>query len=324
MKKPKSIVFQRLVQREELGITLVLILVCLCFSLTTKSFATIENVALVVRQFSIVGIMAVGMFFVISGGGIDLSIGAILAVSATVVAQTLKMGIPTILSIVLGLIVGGLLGMFNGLVVTKLRIREIIATLGMAYVLRGSLLFIAGAKWITNLPESFTFIGQGFLAGIPVPIYILTIVVLGAHLFSGFTPIGRQVKAVGGNVKAAALSGVNVERIKVMTFLLGGLAAGIGGILFAARMGSIQTNAGTGMEFQVIGSALIGGATFSGEGSPLGAVLGAALLGVLSNGLVLLGVSVFLEGVVVGSLIIIATVVNILRSRYEIETSLAG
>jgi ribose transport system permease protein len=309
--------FERLIQREEIGIAFVLLVVFFFFSVIKPSFLSYDNLILVARQISIVALMAIGASFIISGGGIDLSVGSILAVSANFTAQTLKIGYTPIISILLGIVSGSVCGLLNGVIVTKLKIREIIATLGTSYILRGSLLFIAGAKWIVNLPEKFTIIGQGYLFNVPIPVLILIGIGFSAQMFSMNTPLGRQIKAMGGNKESAILSGIIVDKVKIFTFFLGGLLAGIAGVLYAARMGSIQSNAGLGMEFQAIASALIGGSSFWGEGTPLGAILGAALLGIINNGLVLVGVSVYLEGIIIGFLILIAVIINILRSRYE-------
>jgi ribose transport system permease protein len=306
-----------IVQYEEIGIAGALIVVFLVFGIANPAFVSSVNIMRLLRQACILGIMAIGTVYVISANGIDISVGAILAVSSTIVAQSLLNGSNVLVSIGLALLVSVLLGAVNGLIVTKLGVKELIATFATAYIIRGLLLQISGAKWLTNLPKSFTVIGQGNVFGIPVPAFILAGVLIAAYIFSNHTPLGKQVKAVGGNEEASRLSGISMTKVKILTFSICGFCTGIAGVVYAARMGSVQSNAGVGMEFDVISAAMIGGANFNGEGSPVGALLGALLLTAIKNGLVILGFSSFFEGVVTGALILVALVVNMLRSRYQ-------
>lgn len=306
-----------LVQHEEIGIGAALLVVFLIFGIADPSFISGVNLMRLLRQACILGIMAIGMVYVITSNGIDLSVGAILAVSSTIAAQMLVSGTGLVIALFCAVAAATLLGLINGLIVTKLGIKELIATFATSYIIRGLLLQISGAKWLTNLPKKFTFLGQGSLLGIPVPFYLLMGTLICGYIFSNHTPLGRQIKAVGGNREAAVLSGISINRIKILTFTICGFCAGIAGIIYAARMGSVQSNAGEGMEFEIISAAMIGGADFNGEGSPAGAFMGALLLTAIKNGMVILGVSSFMEGVVTGSLILLALIVNMLRGKYE-------
>lgn len=306
-----------LVQHEEIGIAAALIIVFIVFGIANPAFISAVNLMRLLRQACILGIMAVGIVYVIAANGIDVSVGAILAVSSTIAAQLLTDGRPVASAIAAAIASATLLGLVNGLIVTRLGIKELIATFASSYIIRGLLLQISGAKWLTNLPKGFTVWGQGSFLGIPVPVFVLAAVLIGGYLFSNYTPLGKQVKAIGGNEEAARLSGISIRRVKTLTFTICGFSAGIAGVIYAARMGSVQSNAGEGMEFEVISAAMIGGVDFNGEGSPVGALLGALLLTAIKNGLVILGVSSFMEGVVTGALILIALVVNMLRSRYQ-------
>lgn len=321
--KLKTIKWQ-LVQREEIGIIITLLFVVLVFGTLKPSFLGRVNIIRLLRQGCILSIMAIGIEFVISCNGMDVSVGAILAVCATIVAQLQIDGWNMSLSIGATVAIGGVLGLLNGLIVTKLHIKELIATLGTSYLIRGLLLQISGAKWLTNLPRSFKFIGQGDWLGIPIPVFILAGVITLTILFSNYTPLGKQIKAIGGNLEAAKLMGVHTDSVKMISFIICGLLTGVAGVVYASRMGSVQSNAGNGMEFEVISAALIGGASFDGSGSPIGAFLGAMLLTVISNGMVVLGISSYLEDVIIGILIIIALIVNFFRSRYEISLEVRG
>ncbi|NLF28731.1 MAG: ABC transporter permease [Clostridiales bacterium] len=324
MKGKWKTIQRQLVQREEIGIVVTLLVVMAIFGVLKPTFLGRVNLIRLLRQGCILSIMAIGISFVISSNGMDVSVGAVLAVCATIVAQMQVDGRNMYLSIAAAVAAGGLLGLINGLIVTKLHIKELIATLGTSYLIRGLLLQISGAKWLTNLPRPFKFIGQGDWLGIPVPVFILAGVIVLTIFFSNYTPLGKQIRAIGGNLEAAKLTGVKADRVKALSFMLCGLLTGVASVVYASRMGSVQSNAGNGMEFEVISAALIGGASFDGSGSPIGAFLGAMLLTAISNGIVLLGISTYLEDVIIGLLILVALIVNLLRSRYEIALEVSG
>ncbi|MEG1516299.1 MAG: ABC transporter permease [Clostridia bacterium] len=324
MKDKWKTIKRYLVQREEIGIVVTLLVIMAIFGMLRPEFLGRVNLIRLLRQGCILSIMAIGIEFVIAGNGMDVSVGAILAVCATIVAQMLSDGRDMMFSILTAVAAGGLLGLVNGLIVTKLHIKELIATLGTSYLIRGLLLQISGAKWLTNLPRSFKFIGQGNWLGVPVPVFILAGVIAATILFSNYTPLGKQLKAIGGNLEAAKLTGVKTERVKTLSFVLCGLLTGVASVVYASRMGSVQSNAGNGMEFEVISAALIGGASFDGSGSPIGAFLGAMLLTTISNGIVLLGISTYLEDVLIGILMLVALIVSLVRSRYEIALEVSG
>jgi len=276
----------------------------------------------VLRQVSINLCLSVGMTLVIISSGIDLSVGAILAFSGAVCAGLLKWGIPieafdlwigfTVLGAVIAAsLVGYLLGWFNGWVITKFTVPPFVATLAMLTIARGMSYLYTQGKPISNLGEGFEFIGSGWWLGIPVPVWISVGVVLIFVFITKKTSLGRFIYAIGGNERAALLSGVPVKKVKRLVYAISGLMAAIGGVLITSRLNSAQPNAGMSYELDAIAAIVIGGTSLSGgKGSVMGTVLGVLLIGVLNNGLVLLNVSPFWQQVVKGLVILLAVVID--------------
>jgi ribose transport system permease protein len=291
-------------------------------SVASDNFLTVDNGLNVLRQISINLCLSLGMTLVILSGGIDLSVGSILALSGAIAAGLLKNGIPfeganalvqftPFGAVVAGLVVGLGLGCGNGLCITRLNLPPFVATLGMLSVARGFTLLWTGGFPITGLGESFGFIGTGHWLGIPMPGWIsvvLTLLVLG---LARRTRLGRHIYAVGGNERAAALSGLNVKGIKLAVYTLAGGLAGAAGLLVTARLDSATPTAGVSYELDSIAAVVIGGTSLSGgRGSVLGTALGCLIIGVLNNGLVLLEVSPFWQQVVKGAVIIAAVALD--------------
>ena len=291
-------------------------------SVASDNFLTVDNGLNVLRQISINLCLSLGMTLVILSGGIDLSVGSILALSGAIAAGLLKNGIPfeganalvqftPFGAVVAGLVVGLGLGCGNGLCITRLNLPPFVATLGMHSVARGFTLLWTGGFPITGLGESFGFIGTGHWLGIPMPGWIsvvLTLLVLG---LARRTRLGRHIYAVGGNERAAALSGLNVKGIKLAVYTLAGGLAGAAGLLVTARLDSATPTAGVSYELDSIAAVVIGGTSLSGgRGSVLGTALGCLIIGVLNNGLVLLEVSPFWQQVVKGAVIIAAVALD--------------
>lgn len=284
-----------------------LLLVCIVFSILTDSFFTEYNLLNVLRQSAVTGILAAGMTFVIISGGIDLSVGSVVAVSGVFAAGLMRDGVPVPLAILVAIAIGLVFGAINGIAIAIFKIPPFIATLGTMTI--GSSIALAYTQGlpISGLPKEFTYLGQGSIGPIPVPIVIAAVVIVLAAIVLSRTIVGRYAFALGGNEKATYLSGVSTTRWKITMYALLGVLGGIAGVLLAARQNSGQPNAGTGIELSVIAAVVIGGTSLSGgRGSVWGAVIGTLLITVINNGLNLLNVSPYYQGLFVGGLILLA------------------
>jgi len=299
------------------------------FGLISNRFFTPNNLWIILRQTSVNLCIAVGMTFVILTGGIDLSVGSILGFSGAVTAKLLKYGITlTAFGVVLkfdplgasilGILVGFAIGLFNGFIITKFRVPPFVATLGMLTAVRGFIMLWTKGHPITKLGENFDYIGSGWFLGVPMPVWIAAIVTLTGILILRKTKFGRHVYAVGGNERAAILSGVNTNRIKLWVYAISGTLSAIAGLIVTARLDSAQPNAGMMYELDAIAATVIGGTSLSGgKGTITGTVIGALIMGVLNNGLVLAGVSPFWQQVAKGFIIILAVIVERLGRKEE-------
>ncbi|HET9493206.1 MAG TPA: ABC transporter permease [Chloroflexia bacterium] len=304
-----------LVQRE-FALLGVLVIFGIIMTAASPVFLTRGNIEALLLGLSVEGTIAVGMVMVMIIGGFDLSVGSTLAFTGVVTGLALTAGIPTPISVAIGLLAALGVGLSNGLLVAKLKINAFIATLGMMLTVRGLLLVLAEGKTVLNLPRDFTVIGQGTLVGIQYPIYIMLLVVIVGDLLMRNSKFFRQNYYVGGNERAARLSGMNVDRVKIVNFCIVALLAGLAGLMITARFGAASVTVGNGIELRVITAAIIGGASLNGgEGSVLGAFLGALFMGVLANALNLLGVDVYWQNLVTGLILIIAVVIDVLNER---------
>jgi ribose/xylose/arabinose/galactoside ABC-type transport system permease subunit len=247
------------------------------------------------------------MTFVLVGGGLDLSVGSVLALGGVIAGLALLGGVPIWISVLLGVLAGVLIGLFNGIVVAVFKIPSLIVTLGMMYFARGVVQVLTRGNPVYPLPEAFNFLGQGFIAGVPVVVIAAALLGVVAHVVLTQTAYGRSVFALGGNRETARLSGINVRRITIWIYVLCGAASGFTGVLTAARLASALSNAGTGMELQVIAGCIIGGTSmFGGSGSILGTLIGVAFMNIIANGMVLMRISVYYQSMVIGAIIIMA------------------
>jgi inositol transport system permease protein len=309
------------------AILFILLGLVLVLSIATPSFLQPQNLINVVRQISVIGLLAIGVTVVIISTGIDLSLGSVLALASVVAASVAQspdwarpmypgLQLPVLVAFGAGLAVGALCGLINGALIAGFRIPPFIATLGMMTAARGVALIYSNGRPISGLKEEFNFIGQGSILGIPVPIIILAIVAVGAHLMLHNTRFGRHVYAVGGNEQAARVSGLNLTRIKILIYVFAGLLAGLGGLVLSARIGSGQPTLGQGAELDAIAAAVIGGTSFAGGiGTIWGTLVGALIIGVINNGLDLLNVSPFSQQVVKGVIIVIAIIIDERKNR---------
>lgn len=299
-----------------------LVVLCIVLSIMSDKFFTADNGLNVLRQIAVNICIATGMTLIVLTAGIDLSVGSILALCGAITAGLLKNGIEVHASnlyigftvfgaVVGGLLVGFLLGWFNGFTITKFNVPPFVATLAMLTIARGFTMLYTKGHPISNLGDSFSTIGTGYWLGIPVPVYIAAFVVLIAVFITQKTKIGRYIYAIGGNEQAAKLSGINIKKVKITVYAIAGALAALGGIIVTSRLDSAQPNAGISYELDAIAAVVIGGTSLSGgKGSVWGTVMGAVIIGVLNNGLVLLNVSPFWQQVVKGSVILLAVIID--------------
>ena len=301
----------------QLGTLLGLLGLCFILWILTPHFLTLSNLLNVAQQTSINAIIAVGLTFVIITAGIDLSVGSILAFAGVVLAGTLQAGVPLPLAILVGLGVGMMSGCVNGILISYGRLPPFISTLGMMSVARGCALLFSDGRPISGFSESFRYLATGELFFIPVPVIITGLVYLVAHFVLTRTKFGRYTYAIGGNEEASLLSGVNVKFHKAMVYGLSGLLSGLAAIILTARLNSAQPIAGIMYELDAIAATVIGGTSLmGGRGTIFGTLIGALIIGVLRNGLNLLDVSPYIQQVVIGSVIIVAVLVDtVLKKR---------
>jgi len=284
-----------------------LIVVSLVMIFASDNFLSGANISNVLRQISVVGILAVGMTYAIITGGIDLSVGAVMALAGTVAAGLMVGGMNGALAIGIGLLIAIAFGLANGALVAYARMPPIIVTLATMGIARGLALIYTGGYPIAGLPHWIRFFGSGTILGIQAPIVIMLVVYLIAWVLLEHTAFGRYVFAIGGNEHATRLSGVRVPVYKMLVYTLGGATMGIAGIVLTSRLMSGQPNAGVGFEMDAIAAVVLGGTSIAGgRGSIIGTLLGAMLLGVLNNGLNMMGIDPYVQNVIKGAIILLA------------------
>ena len=302
----------------QLGTLIGLLLLMLVFSLLTPHFLTLSNGMNIAQQTAINAIIAVGMTFVIISAGIDLSVGSIVAFSGVVMAGALKADVPLVFALALGLAAGFLCGCINGLLISRGKLPPFIATLGMMSVARGVVLMISDGRPISGFSSAFRAFANAEFFAIPAPVWVMGVVYIAAHLVLTRSKLGRYTYAMGGNEEATVLSGVNVKFHKTMVYGISGLLSGMAAILLTARLNSAQPIAGMMYELDAIAATVIGGTSLmGGEGRMAGTLIGALIMGVLRNGLNLLGVSSFIQQTVIGAVIIFAVLLDMaLKKRH--------
>ncbi|MCX7026402.1 MAG: ABC transporter permease [Spirochaetes bacterium] len=274
-------------------------------SLLTPNFLSSRNLLNILRQSTIVGIMAIGTTFVIIGGGFDISVGSVLALSAAL-ALGLQSSMHWALAATIAILAGAFVGLVNGVLAAKIRIVPMIATLGTSTIVRGLVYLYTGGYPINGKAPAFEVLGSGYLWGIPVPVIVMIVLVAVFQFILSKTQLGRYCCAVGGNKEATRLAGVSVDFYHMMTFVIGGLMAGISGVVYAARLSSATPLAGQNYDMDAIAAVVIGGTSVSGgEGTVLGAMVGVLLLTIVTNAFNLLGVPVFIQYVIKGLIILV-------------------
>jgi len=309
-----------LAAKKEVGIFIALLAIFLFFSLMSPFFFGLENLINVLRQVSLLGIIAMGMCLVIICGEIDLSVGSIYGASAILTGVLMVSGLPIWLAILLGLATGALCGLLNGLLITYARIPAMIVTLGTMNAVRGLALITSHGRVVNISPRTvtdphlgmFLFLGQGRVGSLPVMCLFFIATAIVAFLVYGKTLLGFRMKAVGGSPRAAKASGINGNRIKIAAFTIVGFLSALAGLLNISFLGNVQGTTGQGMEMNAIAAVIIGGTSLAGgQGTIIGTVIGVLIMGILNNGIILLGVSPFWQMTIIGSVIIVAVAIDI-------------
>ncbi len=298
---------------QKLGPLLALLLISGVLSVMSRDFLTVNNLLNVLRQVSINALIAFGMTFVILLGGIDLSVGAVLALSSVAIASMMAAGIDPVLATLFGVLAGAALGAVNGIIISRGKVAPFIATLGTMTVFRGLALVASDGRPITGFnSDFFSMLGAGYIGNlIPVPVITTMIAFVALWFILKKTVFGRHVYAVGGNEEASLISGVKVNRIKLWVYTLSGGLSALAGVILTSRLNSAQPNAGMGYELDAIAAVVLGGTSLSGgRGWIVGTLIGAVLIGVLNNGLNLLSVSSFYQQVIKGSVILLAVLLD--------------
>ncbi len=304
-------------QLPESRLVLAIIIGGLLLAYQSPAFLTGNNIRSVLLSFSFVAIAALGQVLVIITGRIDLSVGSIIGLCGMVTAILLAADLHIMLAITVGIMLGVLIGVINGLFVTAFSINSFIITLGMLQIARGITVGLTQGDTVTGFPDAFLALGTALFLGLPIPVWVALLLTILFFLLLKFTRFGRDLYALGGNETAAWLAGVPVRRLQLIVFAISGAMAGLAGVLLTARLGAAVSNAGLGYELTVIAAVLIGGASLAGGvGSALGVVLGALLISMVNNALVLLFVPTYWQQTFTGAVIVIAALIDRLRRRY--------
>ncbi|PWW29587.1 ribose ABC transporter membrane protein [Cytobacillus oceanisediminis] len=298
---------------QKLGPVLGLILITIILTIMSPNFLTADNIFNVLRQVSINALIAFGMTFVILTGGIDLSVGSILALASALTAGMLASGMDPVLAVIVGLLAGAVMGLANGLIITKGKVAPFIATLATMTIFRGFTLVYTDGRPITGLSDavSFQMLGKGYFLGVPFPVVTMLIAYFVLFFILRKTTFGRGVYAIGGNEEASRLSGLKVDRLKIGVYSITGFLSALAGITLTSRLNSAQPTAGMSYELDAIAAVVLGGTSLSGgRGWIFGTLIGALIIGVLNNGLNLLNVSSFYQQVVKGGVILLAVLLD--------------
>lgn len=315
MKKSKT---KSLKENPNFGTFIALILLVVIVSVLNSRFLQVSNLMNLLRQLIINGFIALGMTYVILTGGIDLSVGSILAFTSAIFAGLMQNGMSPVLAIILAIVMGAILGFINGLLITKGKLAPFIVTLATMTIFRGATLVYTDGRPIAGQRDNFifAFLGRGKVFGIPFQVILFAIIFILLLILLKKTSFGRRVYAVGGNEKASFISGINIDKVKIFVYTISGILATISGLVLTSRLNSAQPTAGTAYEMDAIAAVVLGGTSMTGgSGSLVGTLIGILILGVLNNGLNLLGVSSFYQQIVKGVVILLAVLVDRKRNK---------
>jgi ribose/xylose/arabinose/galactoside ABC-type transport system permease subunit len=318
--KPGRIDWRYWLARREVIVLLILVAGSVIFNFTHRSYLTGDNIISILSNVSVVAIVSIGMTMVIVTGGIDVSVGSMLALCMLMSAETMVAGGGLVVALLVSLGVGLLVGLINGAIVAFGRIHPIIVTLGTLNIIRAVHIQILGPQWITPPPGAHD-LALGRLIGWPIPWWLTVLLCVLFSLFLGRRPLGRHIYAIGGNTEAARLAGVNVCGVIIFVYAMTGMLVGLAAVIQLGQSGTVQPNAGLGLELQVIAATVIGGASIlGGKGTVVGAVLGALLVEAVHNALITIGNLGLIEGLIIGMLILIAVGVDVIQNRRAIRT----
>jgi ribose transport system permease protein len=306
-----------LLQARELFLVLIIVVGGIIMSSVSPIFLRPGNIKAILLGLSVEATIAAGMTVLLVSGGLDMSVGSTMAFSGVVVTMLMKAGVPVFPAVILGLLSGALVGLINGSIVATWKVNPFIVTLGMLSIVRGFVLLLAQGVTIIDLPVAFTMIGQGEIFGIQYPIVFTILLVILGDTFLRRSRFFRQSYYIGGNEKAAVMTGIKVNRVKIINYVITGLLAAVAGIFFTSRLAAASVTIGVGLELKVITAAVIGGASLSGgEGTIAGAFLGSILMATLINSLNLLGIDVYWQNVFTGLILVFAVVLDkVLKQR---------
>ena len=310
-------ILQAFVDIRELTLIMLITVIIVVMANINPYFFSFSNFRAVAVGMTPTAIIVIGMAILLASGGFDLSVGSVMALSSTVVAMLLLTGMPIFIAVLCGLIMGGVIGIANGVLVTSFGINPLIATLGTMSIARGIALVLTEGFSVSSLPSSFAWIGKASFGGFPVIVIITLVLVVLFDLAVRHTRFFRQVYFIGANEKAAMLSGIHVNRVRIILYALTGILAAFAGILLASRLMSGTPTAGNGIELQVLAAAVIGGASLrGGEGTILGAFLGVVFVALINNTMTMLAVSIYWQMIVIGGVLIMAVALDMLiRSK---------
>jgi len=310
-------ILQAFVDIRELTLIMLITVIIVVMANINPYFFSFSNFRAVAVGMTPTAIIVIGMAILLASGGFDLSVGSVMALSSTVVAMLLLTGMPIFIAVLCGLIMGGVIGIANGVLVTSFGINPLIATLGTMSIARGIALVLTEGFSVSSLPSSFAWIGKASFGGFPVIVIVTLVLVVLFDLAVRHTRFFRQVYFIGANEKAAMLSGIHVNRVRIILYALTGILAAFAGILLASRLMSGTPTAGNGIELQVLAAAVIGGASLrGGEGTILGAFLGVVFVALINNTMTMLAVSIYWQMIVIGGVLIMAVALDMLiRSK---------
>lgn len=309
---------KKLLNHDSMSAVLVLIVLIIAMSILTKVFLTPNNLVNVLQQVVVYALLGAGMSLVIYTGGIDLSVGATLAISGIICGELMHRNVPMFFAIIIGLILGALIGFVNGVLISYYKLQPMIATLGIMEIVRGLALTITGGKTVSGFTPAFKWLGSGRIGGtiIPIAVIFMIVIYLIIYYITKYRRLGRILYSIGGNEEATRLSGINVRKYKTYAYILNGLMAAIAGIIYTAKLNSAQGIAGEGYELDAIAAAVIGGTSLlGGRGSIWGTLVGAIVMGVIRNGMNLLNISSYIQQIVLGTIIIVAVLFDSIRTR---------
>lgn len=297
---------------------IVLVVMCIAMAAASDKFLTTTNLMTIVKQISIQSIVAIGMTMIIITGNIDLSVGSIVAFASVSCAMLMKSGVPAIIAIIITVIVSGVLGLISGGVTAKLKLHSFLVTLALMQAFRGLAQTMTGGYPISGFDKSFGNISAGTIGSVPLLVLYMIVFYIVFIYIMKYTAFGRSVYAIGGNEESARLSGINVEKVKTLVFVISSMLCGVAGVLLTSKVRSGDPTCANGWEMDTIAGAIIGGTNMSGgEGNLGGTIIGLLFVGILSNGMVLLGVNAYMQSVIKGLVIFGAVIINSIQKRSQ-------